>query len=127
MRCLWRKKILIVDDDEKNLKLLRVILQNSGYGIREAKNGEEAVKLAKEHIPALIFMDIRMPVMDGITAAKILKSEPSTAKIPIIAITASTMKGDRERILREAECDEYLRKPIDVKSFMNVVKRYLEG
>ncbi|MDP2157927.1 MAG: response regulator, partial [Nitrospirota bacterium] len=96
------------------------------YETLEAKNGEEAVRLAKEHIPALILMDNRMPVMDGITATKILKAEPTTAKIPIVATTASAMKGDRERIILEAGCDDYVPKPIDAKSFMNVVKKYLE-
>lgn len=120
------KKVLIVDDDGKNLKLLRILIQNAGYETLEAENGEEAVRLAKEHIPALILMDNRMPVMDGITATKILKAEPTTAKIPIIATTASAMKGDRERIMREAGCDDYVPKPIDAKAFMNAVKKYLE-
>ena len=70
-------------------------------------------------------MDTRIPVMGGIAATKILKAEPSTAKIPIIAITPSAMKGDREKILLEAEFDDYVPKPIDAKSFMNVVKKYL--
>jgi len=119
------KRVLIVDDDEKNLKLMRILIQNAGYETIEAANGEEAVRLAKEHIPALILMDKRMPVMDGITATKILKAEPTTAKIPIIATTASAMKGDRERIMREAGFDDYVPKPIDAKSFMNLVKKYL--
>jgi two-component system cell cycle response regulator DivK len=121
------KKVLIVDDDEKNLKLMRLLIQSAGYETIEAENGQEAVRLAKEHIPALILMDNRMPVMDGITATKILKAEPATAKIPIIATTASAMTGDRERIMLEAGFDEYVPKPVDTKSFMNVVKKYLEG
>jgi two-component system cell cycle response regulator DivK len=121
-----KKKILIVDDDEKNLKLMRILIQNAGYETIEAENGEEAVRLAKEHIPALILMDKRMPVMDGITATKILKAEPTTARIPIIATTASAMKGDRERIILESGCDDYVPKPINAKSFMNLVKKYLE-
>jgi CheY-like chemotaxis protein len=115
------KKILIVDDNEKNLKLLRVILQNYGYEVLEAQNGEEAVKLAKENIPALILMDIRMPVMDGITATKIIKSEPSTAKIPVIIVTSSAMIGDSERIISESGGDGYISKPIDVKKLLKVV------
>ena len=121
-----KKKILIVDDDEKNLKLMRILIQNAGYETIEAENGEEAVRLAKEHIPALILMDNRMPVMDGITATKILKAEPTTANIPVIATTASAMKGDRERIILESGCDDYVPKPINAKSFMNLVKKYLE-
>jgi two-component system cell cycle response regulator DivK len=119
------KKVLIADDDEKNLKLLRMLIQNAGYESIEAGNGEEAVRLAKEHIPALILMDNRMPVMDGITATRILKAEPTTAMIPIIATTASAMKGDGDRLMREARFDEYVSKPIDTKSFMDVVRKYL--
>jgi two-component system cell cycle response regulator DivK len=119
------KKVLIADDDEKNLKLLRMLIQNAGYESIEAGNGEEAVRLAKEHITALILMDNRMPVMDGITATRILKAEPTTAMIPIIATTASAMKGDGDRLMREARFDEYVSKPIDTKSFMDVVRKYL--
>lgn len=119
-------KILIVDDDGQNLKLLRMLIQNAGYETIEAENGEEAVRLAKEHIPDLILMDNRMPVMDGTTATKILKAEPTTAKIPIIVTTASAMKGDRERIILEAGCDDYVPKPIDGKAFINIVRKYLE-
>jgi len=93
----------------------------------EAENGEEAVRLAKERIPALILMDNRMPVMDGITATKILKADATTAKIPIISTTASAMKGDRERIMSEAEFDDYVPKPIDGKALINLVKKYVEG
>jgi two-component system cell cycle response regulator DivK len=100
---------------------LRVILQNYGYEVLEAQNGEEAVKLAKENIPALILMDIRMPVMDGITATKIIKSEPSTAKIPVIIITSFAMKGNSERIISESRGDGYISKPIDVKELLKVV------
>jgi CheY-like chemotaxis protein len=119
------KKILIVDDNEKNLKLLRVILQNYGYEVLEAQNGEEAVKLAKENIPALILMDIRMPVMDGITATKIIKSEPSIAKIPVIIVTSSAMKGDSERIISESGGDGYISKPIDVKKLKEIVGKFI--
>ncbi len=119
------RKILIVDDDETNLKLLRVIFQNSGYEILEAKNGEEAVKQAKEKSPALILMDLRMPVMDGITATKIIKSEPSTAKIPVIIITSFAMVGDSERIISESRCDGYISKPIDVKEFKEIIGKII--
>ncbi len=120
------RQILIVDDNERNLKLLSAIFQNSGYGILEAKNGEEAVILAKANIPALILMDIRMPVMDGITATKIIKSEPTTAKIPIIVLTSSAMKGDRERILSESGADGYISKPIDFKEFRETLGKIIQ-
>lgn len=83
------KKVLLADDDGQNLKLIRMLIQNVGYETIEAENGEDAVRLAKEYIPDLILMDSQMPVMDGITATKIIKAEPTTAKIPIIATTAS--------------------------------------
>lgn len=121
------KKVLIADDDGKNLKLMRMLIQYAGYESIEAENGAEAVRLAKEHIPALILMDNRMPIMDGSTAAKILKAEPTTAKITIIATTASAMKGDREKIMSEGLFDEYVPKPIDARTFMNVVRKYLEA
>lgn len=121
------KKILIVDDDLKNRKLLRVLLQNSGYETIEAEDGEDGIKLAKEKNPSLILMDIQMPVMDGITAMKILKSEKSMAGIPIIALTSYAMKGDTERFL-EAGFDGYISKPIDIHALMKaideIMKRY---
>jgi two-component system cell cycle response regulator DivK len=120
------KKILIVDDDGQNLKLLRMLIQDAGYETIEAENGEEAVRLAKEHIPALILMDNRMSVMDGIAATKILRAEPTTAKIPIIATTASAMKGDRERIMDAAAFDAYVSKPIDGDVLINIVRKFLE-
>jgi two-component system cell cycle response regulator DivK len=91
--------ILIIDDDDKNRKLLRVVLQSNGYETIEAENGEDGIKLAKEKNPSLILMDVQMPVMDGITVMKILKSEKSMAGIPIIALTSHAMKGDKERFL----------------------------
>jgi two-component system cell cycle response regulator DivK len=120
------KKVLIVDDDGQSRKLMRMLIQNGGYETIEAENGEEAVMLAKEHIPALILMDQRMPVMDGIAATRILRAEPTTAKSPIIATTASAMKGDRERIMDEAAFDDYVPKPIDGKVLINIVRKYLD-
>jgi len=120
------KKVLVVDDDAKNRKLLRMLIQNAGYETIEAENGEEAVRLAKEHIPALILMDNRMPGMDGTAATKMLKAGPATSKIPIIIITAEAMQGDREKILSETGCDEYVSKPIDGKVLRNIVRNYLE-
>lgn len=122
-----RKKILIVDDDEKNRKLLRVVLQNAGHDTLEAEDGVQSIKLAKESIPALILMDMRMPVMDGAAATRILKSDPSTSHIPVIAITASAMRGDHERIVSEAGCDDYISKPVEIKSFLETIKKYLGG
>jgi CheY-like chemotaxis protein len=120
-----RRKVLIIDDDEKSRKLLRIMIRGLGYETIEAEDGEQGVRLAREKMPDLILMDMRMPVMDGIEAAKLLKVDPLTSDIPIIATTASAIKGDRERIMLEAGCNGYMSKPIDVRSFMEIVKKYM--
>ena len=117
-------KILIVDDDIKNRKLFRVALQNSGYEIIEAENGEQAIKLAKENLPNLILMDIQMPVMDGISAFKVIRADENTKNIPVIALTSYAMKGDREKFLAEG-FNDYISKPIDVKEFIEIVKKHI--
>jgi CheY-like chemotaxis protein len=114
-------KVLVVEDNEKNLKLFRNILKANGYEPIEAKNGEEAVKAAKAELPALILMDVQLPVLDGITAMRSIKSDPATKDIPIIALTAYAMQGDKERLLEEG-FDNYISKPIDLKEFLRVVK-----
>lgn len=118
-------KILIVDDDAKTRKLLRAMLQNSGYEIIEAENGEQGIKLAKENIPVLILMDIEMPVMDGMSAFKVIRADESTKNIPVIALTSYAMKGDKEKFLAEG-FDNYISKPIDVKEFMKIVKKHIK-
>lgn len=119
------KKILIVDDDLKNRTLLRILVQHAGYETVEAENGAEAVRLVKELIPDLVLMDIRMPVINGIEATKMIKTNPVTARIPIIALTASAMTGAREIIL-QAGCDDYMTKPISTRPFLELIKKYLE-
>ncbi|MEW6109303.1 MAG: response regulator [Nitrospirota bacterium] len=119
------KKILIVDDNEKNIKLLRFLLRKSGYETLEAENGEEGVRLAKENLPDLILMDIQMPAMDGIEALKILGSEDMTSKIPVIALTSYAMKGDKERLIAEG-FDGYVSKPINTKEIIEIVKKYIQ-
>ncbi|MEO5360170.1 MAG: response regulator [Nitrospirota bacterium] len=118
------KKILIVEENENNRLLMRSVLSYYGYDVIEALNGEEAVRAAKETLPALIFMDIQMPVMDGLTAVKILKHDPATQAIKTIAVTAYAMKGDRESIL-EAGFDGYISKPIDTRQLPEIVKEYI--
>ena len=112
------KRILIVEDDLKNLKLVRDLLQVFGYVTLEATNGKQGVEVAKEQKPDLILMDIQMPVMDGLQATRLLKSDEETKKIPIIALTAYAMKGDEEKML-QAGCNDYMPKPIDTKSFLD--------
>ena len=118
-------KILIVDDDAKTRKLLRAMLQNSGYEIIEAENGEQGIKLAKENIPDLILMDIEMPVMDGMSAFKVIHADESTKNIPVIALTSYAMKGDKEKFLAEG-FNSYISKPIDVKEFLKIVKKHIK-
>lgn len=118
-------KILIVDDDAKTRKLLRVVLQNFGYEIIEAENGKQGIKLAKENIPDLILMDIEMPVMDGMSAFKVIRADESTKNIPVIALTSYAMKGDKEKFLAEG-FDNYISKPIDVKEFLKIVKKHIK-
>jgi len=116
--------ILIVEDEPKNLKLIRDLLQASGYLTLEAIDGAEGVKLAKTKKPDLILMDILMPVMDGFEATKILKTDAETKNIPIIAMTAFAMKGDEEKI-RSVSCDGYIIKPIDTREFLKKVSKFL--
>ena len=118
------KTILIVEDDAKNLTLLRDVLQVSGYSTIEATDGKQAIELARTKKPDLILMDIQMPEIDGLEATRILKMDTTTRNIPIIALTAFAMKGDKERVL-EAGCDGYLIKPIDIKELLKTVTEYL--
>ena len=118
------KTILIVEDEPRNMKLLRDLLQRFGYEILEALDGEQGVKLAGERMPDLILMDIMMPKMDGLEATRIIKANTKTKHIPIIALTSYAMKGDREKTI-EAGCDGYLAKPIDIKEVLKTIETYL--
>jgi two-component system cell cycle response regulator DivK len=116
--------ILIVEDNEKNRKLVRDVLQFKGYRTMEAESGELGVALARESRPALILMDIQLPGMSGIEALAHLRADPTTRDIPIVAVTASAMMQDRQRILA-AGFDGYQSKPIDVKGFVQMVTEVL--
>lgn len=118
--------ILIIEDNQKNLKLIRDVLQFHGYTTLEAETAEIGIELARKLQPALILMDVQLPGMDGREALKILKSDAGTQHIPIIALTAFAMKGDRERLLAEG-FDGYVSKPIDIKEISQVIERYLSG
>jgi len=118
-------RILIADDHEQNRKMIRIVLQKTGYETLEAVNGEEALRLARETLPTAILMDIQMPLLDGIQVMRILKSSPETATILIIALTSYAMRGDRERFLAEG-FDGYLSKPIDIKEFQGALRNLLE-
>jgi len=117
--------ILIVEDNEKNLKLVRDVLQFKGYQTVEASTGEDGVRLAKERHPALVLMDIQLPGMNGITALGQLRADPSTRAIPVVAVTASAMTHDRQKIMA-AGFDGYQSKPIRVKDFLEAVRAMLD-
>jgi len=118
--------VLIVDDDERNRKLARDVLEAAGFRILEAASGAEAIALAEEYVPAVVLMDLRLPDIDGAEAARILKDEPRTAAIPILAVTAIALDDEREWLAR-AGFAGYLEKPIDVERFPDEVRRHCRG
>jgi len=118
--------VLIIEDNDKNMKLARDVLQNKGYKTLEAVTGEEGVKLAKDNIPDLVLMDIQLPGINGIDAFKQLRADPKTARIPVIALTASVTPTDRSAITA-AGFDAFVGKPINLKEFLETVKRFAEG
>jgi two-component system, cell cycle response regulator DivK len=117
------KAILIVEDNEKNLKLVRDVLQFKGYRTLEATTAGEGVRLAREEHPILILMDIQLPDFDGITALLQLRQDPATREIPVIAVSASAMPDEQHRILASG-FNDYITKPIEVKSFVATVEKF---
>jgi len=118
--------VLIIEDNDKNLELVRDILQAKGYSTLEAGTAEGGLEIARRQKPDLVLMDIQLPGMDGIQALKALRDNPATAALPVVAITASVMKADREQIMR-AGFDGFIEKPIMVKSFLAVVEDVLRA
>jgi two-component system cell cycle response regulator DivK len=119
------KRVLIVEDNEKNMKLFRDVLQATGYSTLEATTGEEAVELALSEAPALVLMDVQLPGIDGVGALERLRQNERTASIPVLALTAQAMSGDRERFL-EAGFDGYLAKPVDVGALIEAVREHCD-
>jgi CheY-like chemotaxis protein len=117
--------VLIVEDNDKNRKLVRDTLQFKGYRTIEAESGEDGVRLAREHRPALVLMDIQLPGIDGITALGQLRADPTTRDIPVIAVTASVMAQERQKVV-DAGFDAFQGKPISVREFLETVQRVLE-
>jgi two-component system cell cycle response regulator DivK len=115
--------VLIVEDNDKNMKLFRDVLQAKGYRAVEARSGEEALELARSEPPALILMDVQLPGIDGVEALARLRGDERTAAIPVLALTAQAMHGDRERFL-EAGFDGYLSKPVDVLELLATVETH---
>jgi len=116
--------ILIIEDNDKNLKLVRDVLQVKGYATLEAVTAEEGIKLAGEHKPDLILMDIQLPGMNGIDALRVLRADSATSAIPAIAVTASVMQQDRN-LITDAGFDGYVGKPINLKEFLDAVRDVL--
>ena len=116
--------ILIVEDNEKNLKLVRDVLQFKGYRTLEAMTATEGLRLAREQRPDLVLMDIQLPDIDGITALGRLRADPLTQKTPVVAVSASVMPDDQQRIISSG-FDAYVTKPINIKSFLETVERFI--
>lgn len=125
LRKLMQKKILIVEDNDLNMKLFHDLLEAHGYIILESFNGIDALKMARQHVPDLILMDIQLPEVSGLEVTKWIKQDDNLKHIPIIAITAFAMKGDEEKI-RQGGCEAYMSKPISIPDFLNTVKKYLD-
>jgi two-component system cell cycle response regulator DivK len=118
------KKVLIVEDNELNMKLFHDLLEAHGYGTLQTKDGMEAMRLARQHRPDLILMDIQLPEISGLEVTKWLKEDPELRSIPVIAVTAFAMKGDEEKI-RQGGCEAYIAKPISVARFIETVEKFL--
>ena len=118
------KTVLIVEDNELNMKLFHDLLDAHGYRILQTKDGMEALDIAREHHPDLILMDIQLPEVSGLEVTKWLKDDPDLKAIPVVAVTAFAMKGDEERI-REGGCEAYLSKPISVGKFIETIRHFL--
>jgi len=118
------KTVMIVEDNELNMKLFNDLLESQGYAVIQTRNGMEALDLARAHHPDLILMDIQLPEVSGLVVTKWLKEDEELAAIPVIAVTAFAMKGDEERI-REGGCEGYISKPISVPHFLETIARYI--
>jgi CheY-like chemotaxis protein len=118
------KTILVIEDNEQNLYLVTFILEKNGYKVVPARDGREGIDLACEIVPALILLDIQLPVMDGYEVAQELRKNPALDEIPIVAVTSYAMTGDRELALK-AGCTGYIEKPIDSATFISDIEKYL--
>jgi two-component system cell cycle response regulator DivK len=118
------KTVLVVEDNELNMKLFHDLLEAHGYGILQTKDGMEALQIARDHKPDLILMDIQLPEVSGLEVTKWIKEDDNLKSIPVIAVTAFAMKGDEEKI-REGGCEAYIAKPISVANFLQTVQKFL--
>jgi two-component system cell cycle response regulator DivK len=120
---MMAKRVLIVEDNDLNMKLFHDLLEAHGYDILQTKDGMEALQLARQHHPDLILMDIQLPEVSGLEVTKWIKEDDDLKAIPVIAVTAFAMKGDEEKI-REGGCEAYIAKPISVANFLQTVARF---
>ena len=118
------KTVLVVEDNDLNLKLVKRLLQLGSYQVLEAQDAEKGIQLAGEHLPDLILMDIQLPGMDGLSATRLLKKDDALKNIPVIALTSYAMQGDEEKAM-EAGCAGYLTKPINTRDFLEHIDQYL--
>jgi two-component system cell cycle response regulator DivK len=118
------KTVMVVEDNDLNMKLFHDLLEAHGYNILQTKDGMEALRMAREHRPDLILMDIQLPEVSGLEVTKWIKEDESLKSIPVVAVTAFAMKGDEEKI-REGGCEAYIAKPISVTNFLQTVARFL--
>lgn len=119
--------VLVVEDNDMNMQLVEYLLEEGGYSIVKATSGEEALAITRSTAgpaPDLILMDIHLPGMDGLSVVRQMKTDSRTQRIPILALTAHAMRGDRDRFL-DAGCDGYISKPIDVKTFLSAIEQYI--
>ena len=119
-----QKRVLVVEDNELNMKLVRSLLQIGKYQVVEAPDAETGIRLAQEQHPALILMDIQLPGMDGLSATKLIKQDGSLKEIPVVALTSYAMQGDDKKAL-EAGCTGYIAKPINTRTFLDTLEKYL--
>ncbi len=118
------KTVLVVEDNDLNMKLFHDLLEAHGYNIIQTKDGMDALRLARQHRPDLILMDIQLPEVSGLEVTKWIKEDDNLKSIPVVAVTAFAMKGDEEKI-REGGCEAYIAKPISVTNFLQTVERFL--
>ena len=121
---MMSKKVLIVEDNELNMKLFHDLLDAQGYETLQTREGLQALALARQHRPDLILMDIQLPEISGLEVTKWLKEDDSLKAIPVVAVTAFAMKGDEE-VIRQGGCEAYISKPISVTSFLDTVRRFI--
>lgn len=121
-----RKTILVIEDNELNMKLVRGLLKIGNYRMLEAVDAETGIRMAREHLPDLILMDIQLPGIDGLTASRLIRKDPDIKDIPIVALTSYAMHGDEEKAIK-AGCTGYITKPMDTRNFLSVISRILKS